>query len=103
MKKISFFTFILSIFFVFSLQASAAFAEALNKTGDSLTWTLYSENGKNASRAARKAIAQLKKDGYKKVRSTAKTKLEHGHYVVVFSAYWGKKGVLKKREKPPFQ
>ena len=77
-----------------SLFGAAAFAEARNSKGSAVTWTFYVENGKNVARAKKMAIRQLKKEGYKKVVAPLATKLDRGHFAVLFTSYWVN-GVLK--------
>ncbi|HQO91086.1 MAG TPA: hypothetical protein PLX56_02055 [bacterium] len=91
-----------SVFFIaaillFSLpvSAAAAFAEAIDKDGNSITWTFSFEDGKNVTKAKNNAIAQLKKEGHSSVRSAASTTLNQGFFAVLYSAYWVD-GILKK-------
>ena len=92
MKKVT--VLILMVLFAFSLFGAAAFAEAKNDKGSAIIWTFYVENGKNVGRAKQKAVRQLKKEGYKRVRSPLATKLDRGHFAVLFTSYWVK-GVLR--------
>lgn len=93
MKGLIVFFFILA--FSFSVFAAAAFAEAIDKDGNSVTWTFSFEDGKNVAKAKSSAIAQLKGQGHVNVRSTISTTLNQGFYAVLYSAYWVE-GILKK-------
>ncbi|MGI6394320.1 MAG: hypothetical protein ACOX2F_06275 [bacterium] len=88
--------FVLVVFFFsFPVFAAAAFAEAIDKDGNSITWTFSFEDGKNVTKAKNNAIAQLKKEGHANARSTVSTALNQGYFAVLYSAYWVD-GVLRK-------
>ncbi len=76
-----------------SVWAGAAFAEAIDKEGNSSTWTFFQKDKASASAAAAEAIKKLKEQakeqnlGNVKVSSPASTAMDHGVYVVVFAAY----------------
>lgn len=83
------------LFFSLPVYGAAAFAEAIDKDGNSITWTFAFEDGKNVAKAKKSAVAQLKKEGHVNVRNTASTTLNSGYFAVLYSAYWVD-GVLKK-------
>lgn len=89
------FVLVALMFFSFPVFGAAAFAEALDKDGNSVTWTFSFEDGKNVAKAKNSAIAQLKKDGHINVRSTASTTLNQGFFAVLYTAFWVD-GILKK-------
>lgn len=93
MRRVIVFTMV--IVFSFSVFGAAAFAEAVDKDGNSITWTFSFEDGKNVAKAKSSAISQLKAQGHVNVRSTASTTLNQGFYAVLYSAYWVE-GILKK-------
>lgn len=90
-----FFLAIAITFLSLPIYGAAAFAEAIDKDGNSITWTFSFEDGKNIAKAKNNAIAQLKKQGHVNVRSTASTTLNQGFFAVLYSAYWVD-GILKK-------
>jgi hypothetical protein len=83
------------VLFSLPVSAAAAFAEAVDKDGNSITWTFSFEDGKNVTKAKNSAVAQLKKEGHANVRNTASTTLNQGFFAVLYSAYWVD-GILKK-------
>ena len=89
--------FIFTILFLFSLQVfgAAAFAQALDKDGNAVTWTFSFIEGKNVGAAKRAAVKQLKSEGHAKVKAAKGTSLNKGYFAVLYTAYWVK-GVLKK-------
>lgn len=89
--------FIFTVLFLFSFQvfSAAAFAQALDKDGNAITWTFSFIEGKNVSGAKRAAVKQLKSEGHAKVKAAKGTKLNKGYFAVLYTAYWVK-GVLKK-------
>lgn len=93
MKGLIVFVFI-SVF-SFSVFGAAAFAEAIDKDGNSITWTFSFEDGNNVAKAKSSAISQLKQQGHTNVRSTVTTTLNQGFFAVLYSAYWVD-GILKK-------
>ena len=88
--------FIAAMLFVFTFPVfgAAAFAEALDKDGNSVTWTVSFEDGKNVSKAKTAAMTQLRQQGHSNVRSAASTTLDTGFFAVLQTAYWVN-GVLK--------
>ncbi len=76
-----------TLFCFSSLFGAAAFAEAVDKDGNAVTWTFYFEDGNNANRARSRAIAQLKEQGHANVRATESTTLNKGYYTVLYAAY----------------
>ena len=93
MKK-SLLTALLLLVFTFPVFGAAAFAEALDKDGNSVTWTFSFESGKNVTKAKNNAIKQLKQQGHANVRAAATTSLNKGYFAVLQTAYWVE-GVLK--------
>lgn len=93
MKK-SIFALIAFLFFASPLFGAAAFAEAIDKNGNSVTWSFAFEDGKNVSKAQAAAVKQLKEQGHINVKSAASTSLNSGFFAVLYSAYWVN-GVLK--------
>jgi hypothetical protein len=83
------------MFLSLPVYGAAAFAEAVDKDGNSITWTFSFEDGKNVTKAKNNAIAQLKKEGHVNVRSTVTTPLNQGFFAVLYSAFWVD-GILKK-------
>ncbi|MCK5808908.1 hypothetical protein KAH37_07995, partial [bacterium] len=82
------------LLFTGSLFGAASFAEAKNAKGSAVTWTFYVEDGRNVSRAKKMAMKQLKKEGYKRVSAPLASRLNKGHFAVLFTSYWVK-GVLR--------
>lgn len=93
MKK-SLLTALLLLVFTFPVFGAAAFAEALDKDGNSVTWTFSFEDGKNVTKAKNNAIKQLKQQGHASVKTGAATALNRGFFAVLQTAYWVE-GVLK--------
>ena len=87
--------FLTLIFFAFQVFGAAAFAQALDKDGNAITWTFSFIEGKNTSAAKRAAIKQLKSEGHSKVKAAKATTLNRGFFAVLYTAYWVN-GVLKK-------
>ena len=85
---------ILFLTFAFPLFGAAAFAEALDKDGNSITWTFSFEDGKNVAKAKNNAVKQLKQQGHSIVKNGASTTLNKGFFAVLQAAYWVD-GVLK--------
>ena len=73
--------------FTAGLFAGAAFSEATDKEGNTSTWTFFQKDKASAGAAAAEAIKKLKTQGHTKVNSPASTGMDHGVYVVIFSAY----------------
>lgn len=73
--------------FTAGLFAGAAFSEAIDKEGNTSTWTFFQKDKASASAASAEAIKKLKEQGHAKVTSPASTGMDHGVYVVIFSAY----------------
>ncbi len=73
--------------FTAGLFAGAAFSEATDKEGNTSTWTFFQKDKSSASVAAAEAMKKLKEQGHTKVNSPASTGMDHGVYVVIFSAY----------------
>lgn len=69
------------------LLAGAAFSEAIDKEGNTSTWTFFQKDKASAGAASAEAIKKLKEQGHAKVTSPASTGMDHGVYVVVFTAY----------------
>jgi|GEM_PF-726938 len=75
------------------LWAGAAFAEAIDKEGNCSTWTFFQKDKTSAAAAAAEAIKKLKEQakeqglGQVKFSSPASTAMDHGVYVVIFTAY----------------
>jgi hypothetical protein len=84
-----------TLFCFSSLFGAAAFAEAVDKDGNAVTWTFYFEDGKNANRAKTKAVEQLKSQGHANVKATVSTTLNKGYYTVLYAAFLND-GVLRK-------
>ena len=76
------------------LFAAAAFAQALDKDGNAITWTFSFEDGKNVAKAKANAVKQLKEQGHINAKAAASTPLNKGHFAVLYAAYWVN-GVLK--------
>ena len=95
MKK-SLFTAALLFVFTFPVFGAAAFAEALDKDGNSVTWTFSFEDGKNVTKAKNNAVKQLKQQGHANAKVGAATTLNRGFFAVLQTAYWVE-GVLKNR------
>jgi len=93
MKK-SLFIAVMLFVFTFPVFGAAAFAEALDKNGNSVTWTFSFEDGKNVTKAKNNAIKQLKQQGHSNVKAGATTTLNKGFFAVLYSAYWVE-GVLR--------
>ena len=93
MKKSLFIAAMLFVF-TFPVFGAAAFAEALDKDGNSVTWTFSFEDGKNVTKAKNNAIKQLKQQGHSNVKAGATTTLNKGFFAVLYSAYWVE-GVLR--------
>ena len=93
MKK-SLFIAVMLFVFTFPVFGAAAFAEALDKNGNSVTWTFSFEDGKNVTKAKNNAIKQLKQQGHSNVKTGATTTLNKGFFAVLYSAYWVE-GVLR--------
>ena len=93
MKK-SLFVAAMLFVFTFPVFGAAAFAEALDKNGNSVTWTFSFEDGKNVTKAKNNAIKQLKQQGHSNVKAGATTTLNKGFFAVLYSAYWVE-GVLR--------
>lgn len=89
--------FIFTILFLFSLDVfgAAAFAQALDKDGNAITWTFSFIEGKNVGAAKKGAVKQLKSQGHTKAIAAKGTTLNKGYFAVLYTAYWVK-GVLKK-------
>lgn len=85
---------ILFLTFAFPLFGAAAFAEALDKDGNSITWTFSFEDGKNVTKAKNNAVKQLKQQGHSIVKNGASTTLNRVFFAVLQAAYWVD-GVLK--------
>ena len=85
---------IMLLAFTFPVFGAAAFAEALDKDGNSITWTFSFEDGKNVTKAKNNAIKQLKQQGHSNVKTGAATTLNRGFFAVLQSAYWVD-GILK--------
>ncbi|MBO4699074.1 hypothetical protein J5690_05625 [bacterium] len=85
---------IMLLAFTFPVFGAAAFAEALDKDGNSITWTFSFEDGKNVTKAKNNAIKQLKQQGHSNVKAGATTTLNKGFFAVLQAAYWVE-GVLK--------
>ncbi len=89
--------FLLTILlFCTTLSAGAAFAEARDKDDNATTWTFFVDDKMGAGKCGNEAKKILRKDGYGKVLSNASTKLNHGHWAVVF-AYYEVKGKIRFR------
>ncbi len=93
MKK-SLFTAAVLFVFTFPVFGAAAFAEALDKDGNSVTWTFSFEDGKNVTKAKNNAVKQLKQQGHANAKVGAATTLNKGFFAVLQTAYWVE-GVLK--------
>ena len=93
MKK-SLFVAAMLFVFTFPVFGAAAFAEALDKDGNSVTWTFSFEDGKNVTKAKNNAVKQLKQQGHANVKASATTALNKGFFAVLQTAYWVE-GVLK--------
>ena len=93
MKKSLFIAAMLFVF-TFPVFGAAAFAEAVDKDGNSVTWTFSFESGKNVTKAKNNAIKQLKQQGHANVKAGATTTLNKGFFAVLQTAYWVE-GVLK--------
>ncbi|MBR4489810.1 hypothetical protein IKP13_04170 [bacterium] len=74
--------------FTFPVFGAAAFAEALDKDNNSVTWTFSFEDGKNVTKAKNSAIQQLKQQGHSNVKVGASTALNQGFFAVLQTAYW---------------
>ena len=81
MKK-SLFIAVMLFVFTFPVFGAAAFAEALDKNGNSVTWTFSFEDGKNVTKAKNNAIKQLKQQGHSNVKAGATTTLNKGFFAV---------------------
>ena len=92
MKK-SLFVAAMLFVFTFPVFGAAAFAEALDKNGNSVTWTFSFEDGKNVTKAKNNAIKQLKQQGHSNVKAGATTTLNKGFFAVLYSAYWVEGGL----------
>jgi hypothetical protein len=89
------FIFTVLLFFSLEVFGAAAFAQALDKDGNAVTWTFSFIEGKNVGAAKRAAVKQLKSEGHAKVKAAKGTGLNKGYFAVLYTAYWVK-GVLKK-------
>ncbi len=83
------------VIFSCPLFGAAAFAEALDRDGNSITWTFSFEEGNNTARVRNNAIEQLKSQGHSNVRATLSTTLNKGYYAVLYTAFM-LDGVLRK-------
>ena len=92
--KRSLFIALMLFVFTFPVFGAAAFAEALDKDGNSVTWTFSFEDGKNVTLAKNNAVKQLKQQGHANVKAAASTALNQGFFTVLQTAYWVE-GVLK--------
>lgn len=88
--------FVVAAMFLFTLPlfGAAAFAEALDQDGNSVTWTFSYESGKNAAKAKSTAMTNLREAGHSNVKAGATTTLDKGFFAVIQTAYWVD-GVLK--------
>ncbi len=91
----NFFIFTVLLLFSFQVFGAAAFAQAIDKDGNAITWTFSFIEGKNVGAAKRGAVKQLKSQGHAKVKAAKGTALNKGYFAVLYTAYWVK-GVLKK-------
>ncbi|HSA33548.1 MAG TPA: hypothetical protein P5077_07475 [bacterium] len=78
---------ILTVLATTALFGGGAFAEAIDKEGNSSTWTFFQKDKAGAAAAQAEAIKKLKEQGHAKVSSPASTGMDHGVYVVIFTAY----------------
>jgi len=88
---------LITVLFLFTFEAfgAAAFAQAIDKDGNAVTWTFSFIEGRNVGAAKKAAVKQLKSEGHAKVKAAKGTKLNRGYFAVLYTAYWVK-GVLKK-------
>lgn len=94
MKKV--FIFIAFVFFYTSAWSCAAIAEARNKAGNSVSWTIYNQEKISVKSCIATAKSKLQA-GNMKVLVPASTSLNHGFFVAISAAYDSGNGKVRER------
>ncbi len=95
MKKV--FIFFAFIFFYTSVWSCAAIAEARNKAGNSVSWTIYNQEKIPVAKCVTLAKSKLQAGNGMSVIAPASTSLNHGFFVMISAAYDPGNGKARER------